>query len=118
MQLVEGIDLHLLILSMLEDHHGTTSQPSIELADDPSQYQPTLPPIFNMWVTWDPTWSRRPIPARSTTPRGTTSTTTTTTTESPRSMTDMWYYQDDWGQIQGPYSSTTMLWWEKEGYLR
>ena len=106
------------ILAMLENHDGTTRQPNVELADDPSLYQPTLPPIFNMWVTWDPTWSRRPVNARSTTSTPTTPTTKTTTTQSTRSLPDAWYYQDDWGQMQGPYSSTTMLRWEQEGYFR
>ena len=96
--------------------HLTTAQPQSLY----QHYRPTLPPIFNMWVTWDPAWRINPTPgrrstlARSTTERSTTTKSTTLVSSQP----EAWYYRDDYGQVQGPYSSSTMLGWEQGGYFR
>ena len=101
-------------------NHKTTSIPVTQgkMADDPFQYnsyQPALPPIFNMWVTWDPVWDRRLTTTTISTTTTTRSTSTTSTENSPYAH---WYYQDDWGQVQGPSSSDTMFGWEQGGYFR
>ena len=41
-----------------------------------------------------------------------------TTVEPPESPYDLWYYQDDSNYTQGPFSSNTMLEWQKAGYFR
>ena len=40
------------------------------------------------------------------------------TVEPPESPYDLWYYQDDSNYVQGPFSSPTMLEWQKAGYFR
>ena len=40
------------------------------------------------------------------------------TVEPPESPYDLWYYQDDSDYVQGPFTSTTMLEWQKAGYFR
>ena len=40
------------------------------------------------------------------------------TVEPPESPYDLWYYQDDTNYIQGPFTSPTMLEWQKAGYFR
>ena len=40
------------------------------------------------------------------------------TVEPPESPYDLWYYQDDSNNVQGPYSSFTMLEWFRAGYFR
>ena len=46
------------------------------------------------------------------------STTSTTTPAPTPSAYDLWYYQDDSNNVQGPYSSFTMLEWFRAGYFR
>ena len=40
------------------------------------------------------------------------------TVEPPESPYDLWYYRDDSDYVQGPYTSSTMLEWQKAGYFR
>ena len=40
------------------------------------------------------------------------------TIEPPESPYDLWYYKDDSDYTQGPFSSATMLEWQKAGYFR
>ena len=55
-------------------------------------------------------WSgRTPDPGR---------TTPLPTVEPPESPYDLWYYRDDSNYTQGPFSSPTMLEWQKAGYFR
>ena len=55
-------------------------------------------------------WSgRTPDPLRTTPPP---------TIEPPASPYDLWYYKDDSNYIQGPFSSPTMLEWQRAGYFR
>ena len=62
---------------------------------------PTLPPVYNTWLTLDQSWfSPETSPA---------------TTVQPRSG---WYYEDDLGKIQGPFSNKMMRIWEKQGYFK
>ena len=87
----------------------------VSVADDPnivSKLQPTLPPIYNTWVTLDSSWLSSYYSSQPSTPAAATTTTTAAT------AVQRWYYQDDLGSVQGPYSSSTMLQWEKHGYFR
>ena len=69
---------------------------------------PTLPPVYNTWLTFDRSWFAKQTEL----------TTTTTTTPTLVSQRKIWYYQDDFGKIQGPFSSRMMSIWEKQGYFR
>ena len=40
------------------------------------------------------------------------------TVEPPESPYDLWYYQDDTNFVQGPFTSHTMLEWQRAGYFR
>ena len=73
---------------------------------------PTLPPVYNTWLTFDRSWFAKQ------TELTTTTTTTTTSTPALVSQRKIWYYQDDLGKIQGPFSSRMMSIWEKQGYFR
>ena len=73
---------------------------------------PTLPPVYNTWLTFDRSWFAKQ------TELTTTTTTTTTSTPALVSQRKIWYYQDDFGKIQGPFSSRMMSIWEKQGYFR
>ena len=105
------------IQALLENHETTLSSQTqdVELADEPQS--PTLPPIFNMWVTWDPSWYAGISTTTSTASPETTESASTIPVSSASAF-NKWYYQDDWGQIQGPYSSDIMLTWETAGYFR
>ena len=63
------------------------------------------------WVSWNTGWygDRQTSPARTTPPP---------TIAPPESPYDLWYYKDDSEYVQGPFSSSTMLEWQKAGYFR
>jgi len=107
------------VLSLLQTHETTPSPRSrVRFSFTPSfsgsagghEATEQLPPIFNTWVTWE--WS-----SQSTNEPSSTSTPTTTPAPTP-SPYDLWYYQDDSNNVQGPYSSFTMLEWFRAGYFR
>ena len=69
-------------------------------------YRRSTPLVHNNLLSFEPSWL---------TPTTTTESTTTANNEGPG---DSWYYQDDLGKIQGPFSSKVMLIWENQGYFR
>ena len=79
---------------------------------------PTLPPVYNTWLTFDRSWFAKQTELTTTTTTTTTTSTTTTSTPALVSQRKIWYYQDDLGKIQGPFSSRMMSIWEKQGYFR
>jgi len=56
------------------------------------------------WVSWNREWYTRTTPPPTVAP--------------PESPYDLWYYRDDGDNLQGPFSSSTMLEWQKAGYFR
>ena len=82
----------------------------IYVAGDESYSAPTLPPVYNTWLTLQPDWFKTP-------PVVTTPSTTTTSPNYPDTR-NRWYYEDDLGRFQGPFSSRRMEFWETEGYFR
>ena len=79
------------------------------IAGDEGYRRPTVPPVYNTWLTLNPDWFNNPVAS-----------TTTTTTTSPNYPDPryLWYYEDDLGRFQGPFSSQQMSFWETEGYFR
>merc|ERR1711971_440505 len=109
------------VLSLLQTHDADTTPsprsrvrfsftPSFSGSAGGREATQQLPPIFNTWVTWD--WS-----SQSTNEPSSTSIPTTTPAPTP-SPYDLWYHKDDSNNVQGPYSSFTMLEWFKAGYFK
>ena len=69
-------------------------------------YRRSTPVARNNLLSFEPSWLSP-----------TTSTESTTTADS-NGPGNTWYYQDDLGKIQGPFSSKVMLVWENQGYFR
>ena len=99
------------ILSILESYRPEPSQSPLLAAR--SQFSPSSSGVASDGVGlthYSSGWGGGTEPPDRTPPPS--------TVEPPESPYDLWYYQDDSNYVQGPFSSPTMLEWQKAGYFR
>ena len=98
------------ILSILESYQESSSDPTVAATRTRFNFSPARSGAAVEVNHYRSGWGGGTAPPHRTPPPS--------TVEPPESPYDLWYYQDDSNYIQGPFTSSNMLEWQKAGYFR